>query len=139
MHQLGYWSSHVLILVLVEDTLEVIAGVTAQFRVLGSLNPCFNGRYPRGRIMMDSLESVVNSVLILVLVECPRRAIIQPSALSRVYRGLNPCFSGRYPRGFEVMGVDLNQDWEVLILVLVEDTLEALKLWEWTLTRTGKS
>ena len=24
------------------------------------------------------------------------------------------------------MGVDLNQDWEVLILVLVEDTLEAL-------------
>jgi len=59
------------------------------------LNPCFNGRYSR---RIETLEK------------------------GDVFMGLNPCFNGRYSRSNK-SAVEVNEKCEVLILVLMEDTL----------------
>ena len=58
----------VLILVLMEDTLRVNQ-ILVQGNIMGSLNPCFNGRYSQREI-----SSLINDNMFC----------------------LNPCFNGRY-------------------------------------------
>ena len=63
-----------------------------------SLNPCFNGRYSQSQF---TITSPVSKAL-----------------------GLNPCFNGRYSQSVQRIQRDSLQG-EVLILVLMEDTLRA--------------
>ena len=58
-------------------------------------------------------------VLILVLVECPRRAGKASVSLTSTKASLNPCFSGMPSEGDTVLQRILGI-WVVLILVLVE-------------------
>ena len=86
----------VLILVLMEDTLRDLMKNGA--KSVKSLNPCFNGRYS---------QSMKYIIRILAMI---------PS--------LNPCFNGRYSQRWIVTSLIDVQD--VLILVLMEDTLRVL-------------
>ena len=68
---------------------------------IASLNPCFNGRYSQSVAVFNDRED---------------------------FLGLNPCFNGRYSQSVR----DKKQDGpkEVLILVLMEDTLREVSLRE---------
>ena len=85
----------VLILVLMEDTLRAWV-VAYSFELVDCLNPCFNGRYSQ---RTEHLLKV-NAMLCL-----------------------NPCFNGRYSQSQRLHCNE--QRGEVLILVLMEDTLRA--------------
>ena len=76
-----------------EDTLRAIT-LTIMKKKQGSLNPCFNGRYSQS---------------------------FTKAHLTAIKAGLNPCFNGRYSQS-QTSEADTNQ-WQVLILVLMEDTL----------------
>ncbi len=77
-----------------EDTLgAIILHIATSIRT--SLNPCFNGRYSRR-------------------LKCAWANI-------KLKAGLNPCFNGRYSRSNHL--IVYNYGKEVLILVLMEDTL----------------
>ncbi len=90
-------TANVLILVLVEYTLEA-EKLPKVDEAFGCLNPCFSGIYSRRSFK-----------------------IIAP----RYKGGLNPCFSGIYSRRVKLVKLSDN-DLPVLILVLVEYTLEVL-------------
>ena len=91
------------------------------------LNPCFNGRYSQslGRqrspflifvlilvLMEDTLRAFserlsnksLHAVLILVLMEDTLRGSRMLS-VARLFRGLNPCFNGRYSQRVDIFTI----------------------------------
>ena len=133
--------THVLILVLMEDTLRDNVKLYIDYKG-GSLNPCFNGRYSQ-RIFFWLIEPMCGSlnpcfngrysqsgpkeekkkkkaVLILVLMEDTLR-VFKPESYTKDGKSLNPCFNGRYSQ--RKFGSKIQKPIKVLILVLMEDTL----------------